>query len=612
VGSEVRVNGTVQEFRPGGSPTNLTITQIGSPAVQVIATGVPLPPPVVIGIGGRVPPSQVIYTGAGNVETTGTFDPATDGIDFYESLEGMRVQINDALVVGPTNSFGEVWVVGDGGANAGLRTPRGGVIVQPGDFNPERIQIDDGLIGVTATPQFDVGATLQTIVGVVSYAFGNYEVLATQALVEVASPLRPEITELVAQPERLTVASYNVENLDPSDGAAKFNALAAQIVTNLRSPDIVAAIEVQDNNGPTNDAVVDASTTLQTLIDAIVAAGGPTYRFRQVNPVDDQDGGEPGGNIRVAFLYNPARVHFVDRAGGGPTVANAVVNASGEPQLAHSPGRIDPTNAAFQNSRKPLAGEFLFNGQRLFVIANHFNSKGGDQPLFGPNQPPVLSTEIQRLAQASVVRDFVQQILAVDANANVVVLGDLNDFDFSPPLAVLRGAGLTPLADTLPANERYTYVFDGNSQALDHILASASLAAVAEYDVVHVNAEFARQTSDHDPEVARFFLPRPDLTASLAISASGPLLDRRSGNFSQRITLANNGAAAVNGPLLVAFDNLPAGVTLANAQGTVGGRPFIELAGPVAAGTAATLTATFTNPTRVPLDYSLRILRGPL
>jgi hypothetical protein len=44
---------------------------------------------------------------------------------------------------------------------------------------------------------------------------------------------------------------------------------------------------------------VDASDTFNELIGA---AGGPTYDFRQIDPVDDQDGGEPGGNIRVGFL----------------------------------------------------------------------------------------------------------------------------------------------------------------------------------------------------------------------------------------------------------------------------------------------------------------------
>ncbi|EHC08503.1 endonuclease/exonuclease/phosphatase [Fischerella thermalis] len=116
--------------------------------------------------------------------------------------------------------------------------------------------------------------------------------------------------------DKLTVATFNVENLDPGDGSGKFTSLANAIVNNLKSPDIISLEEVQDNNGATNDSVVDGNLTYQTLIDAIAAAGGPTYEYRQINPVDDQDGGEPGGNIRVGFLFNPNRVDFVDRPGG--------------------------------------------------------------------------------------------------------------------------------------------------------------------------------------------------------------------------------------------------------------------------------------------------------
>ncbi len=63
--------------------------------------------------------------------------------------------------------------------------------------------------------------------------------------------------------------------------------------------------------------------------------------------------------------------------------------------------------------------------------------------------------------------------------------------------------------DTLPPSERYSYVFDGNSQVLDQTLVSPALANFAgtALDVVHVNAEFATQTSDHDPNIVRFTLP---------------------------------------------------------------------------------------------------------
>jgi hypothetical protein len=201
----------------------------------------------------------------------------------------------------------------------------------------------------------------------------------------------------------------------------------------------------------------------------------------------------------------------VDRPGGTSTTPNTVVDTPEGAQLQYSPGRIDPTSSAFNNSRKPLAGEFLFNGNRVFVIANHFNSKGGDQPLFGTFQPPTRSSEVQRQQQAQIVADFVRGLLAADTNANVVVLGDLNDFEFSPAVTIMENAGLTALIERLPKEERYTYVFEGNSQVLDYTLVSVNLLNnLNSYDVVHVNAEYVNQISDHDPQVARFTLVQPN------------------------------------------------------------------------------------------------------
>src|SRR4029077_7237567 len=96
-----------------------------------------------------------------------------------------------------------------------------------------------------------------------------------------------------------------VENLAGNEPDAKYNTLAGMIVNNLAAPDIVSRGEVQDNNGATNGAVVDANVTLDRLVAAISAAGGPAYSYRQINPVDDQDGGQPGGNTRGGFLFPP-------------------------------------------------------------------------------------------------------------------------------------------------------------------------------------------------------------------------------------------------------------------------------------------------------------------
>src|SRR5262249_30673128 len=270
---------------------------------------------------------------------------------------------------------------------------------------------------------------------------------------------------------------FNVENLAPSDPQSKFDALAAEINNNLKSPDLIAVAEIQDNSGATDNGVVAADQTYTKLINAIAAGGGPTYQYRQINPVDGQDGGAPGGNIRQGFLFRTDRgLSFVDRPGAGSTTANSVINNGGVPRLRYSPGRIDPGNAAWSASRKPLAGEFQWKGQTFFAIANHFRSKGGDDPLFGHVQPPAHASEPPRHDQSSVVRAFVDQILAVQPTAKVIVVGDLNDFDFSQTTSILTSGGaLTDLPATLPVAERYTYVFEGNSEVLDHILLSSSL-----------------------------------------------------------------------------------------------------------------------------------------
>ena len=612
VGDSVLVSGLVQEFRPGGATSaNLTQTEIAAPTFTILSHSNALPSPVIIGNGGRIPPSQTIDAGnCGDIEEVSCiFDAINDGIDFYESLEGMRVQVNNAVVVGPTSASGETPVVGDFGVNATQRTARGGVYVSAADFNPERVILDHQLVG--AAPSLNVGDTIASVVGVLDYSSGNFKLQVTQPYFGSPGNLQREITRH-QEANQLAIASMNVENLDPGDGQPKFAALAAQIAVNLASPDIVGLMEIQDNDGATNNGIVDASTTLMTLISAIAAAGGPSYSYRQIDPLDGQDGGEPGGNIRVVFLFNPARVSFVDRAGGTSAVATTVIDNAGTPQLSVSPGRIDPANPAFANSRKPLAGEFLFNGHKLFVIANHFNAKLGDQPLFGRFQPPVMVSQTQRLQQAQVVHDFVQSILTVDANANVVVLGDLNDYEFSVPLATLKGTILIDLVGQLPADERYTFVFEGNSQVLDHILVSGSLMPAIEYDIVHTNAEFTDQASDHDPEVARLHLPPTfvEVTGQLSVQISGLVYNRLSQRYSGTIRATNRAGTPITGPIQVELNGLNAAIALVNASGTHDGAPYVTSAPSLAPGASVSVPVQFSNPSKLPLSYTVKAYSG--
>jgi predicted extracellular nuclease len=501
VGDLVELTDTVSErvFAP-----ELSGTQMSLPDITILSSGNAIPPPTIAGIGGRIPPNMVIED-----DGLTSFDADDDGIDYWESLEGMRVQVNDAIVVAGTNRFDEMAIVGDNGVNAGPFSVAGGLLVSEADFNPEILLVDDGIL---ETPEVATGDSFNgPIVGVLSYTFGAFKLFLTDPPPS-STPggFAREATTPQAENE-LSIATFNVLNLDPGDSASKFAGLAEQVVINMASPDIISLQEIQDNTGPTDDGVVSADVVYTMLIDAIVAAGGPTYEFREIAPEDKQDGGQPGANIRVGFLFNPNRVTFIDRPGAGPNDASHAVSGASGVELTFSPGRINPTSTAFFESRKPLAGEFEFNGEKVFVVAAHFNSKSDDDGLYESVQPPALLTEPQRIAIAEEVNAFADEILALDPSAQVVVAGDLNDFEFRPALAALEGedGALTNLISTVPANERYSFVFNGNSQVLDHILVSPSLAPWAVADYVHANVDHPVNDTDHDPVVARMV---PDQT----------------------------------------------------------------------------------------------------
>ncbi|GGI83390.1 hypothetical protein GCM10007973_19840 [Polymorphobacter multimanifer] len=94
VGQLVTVTGAVAEFIPGGAGTNnLSTTQLTGPVINVISSNNPLPTATILGAGGRMAPTEII-----DDDNFTSFDPATDGIDFFESVEGMLVTVPQPLV----------------------------------------------------------------------------------------------------------------------------------------------------------------------------------------------------------------------------------------------------------------------------------------------------------------------------------------------------------------------------------------------------------------------------------------------------------------------------------------------------------------------------------
>ncbi len=508
VGDELEVAGTVAEFFPGDTDSrNLPSTQIVSSTVTTLSTGNELPAATIIGQDGRIPPNANI-----DDDAFANFEPEIDGIDFFESLEAMLVTATDLLAVSGTSRFGEIFAVVDNGTSATGISDRGTLNISPDDFNPEKIQIDeDAGIFNFDFPDVNTGDSLGDVTGVVSYGFGNFEILPTEDFTTniQSENLEPESTNLVGTSEQLTIASYNVLNLDPNDtdgdtdiANGRFDAIAEQIVNNLGTPDIIGLQEVQDNSGSDDNGVTAADRTLQALVEEIdrvddgLVNGSLVYEFIDNTFIGNNiSGGQPGGNIRTAFLYNPNRVSLVD--GSVQTIGS---QAEGE---------------AFNGARLPLVATFEFNQQEVTVVNNHFSSKGGSAPILGIEQPfderqeevDVNGSLDERQAQSTEVQGFVNNTLTSDPEANVVVLGDLNEFEFvSPVLELEQNNPLTNLTNTLPENERYTFNFQGNSQSLDHILVSGGLVDSAEFDAVHVNSEFAetsQRASDHDPIVTR-------------------------------------------------------------------------------------------------------------
>lgn len=501
VGTPVSVNGQVEEF---AQPRGLSVTRIRGVAVSASGAAASLPPPVKLFSEVSIP--KVISS-----EAFSRFDPASFAIDLWESLEGMRVEIPAGTAIGPALSRGEVFYRPDG--LAPIQNSRFGGLRLTSPLPPlEKVSLAPRAAG--PPPKVDVGARLKgPITGIVDYSGSIFKIQVLAPLtVEKESPATPAVTSLAKDRKHLTMATFNVENFSVAGPADKAARLAESIAKKLLSPDILSLEEVQDDSGPAKgDGVVTSAKTLGALIDAIVAAGGPRYEAAWIDPIEGKEGGQPGGNIRLAFLWNPERVELVKRGTAGPLDATEPRGKGKKLELSLSPGRVAPSSSAFtlaegEGVRRSLAAEFKFFGKTVFVVGNHWSSKTDDDKLFGNVQPPKTPTAARRMEQAREIRTFLEKLLAADPKARVVALGDLNDLEFTESVRHLSREPFENLILKVPEADRYTFNFEGMSQVLDHVVVSPELSRGAEIEVAHINADFAftKRTSDHDPVVVRF------------------------------------------------------------------------------------------------------------
>jgi predicted extracellular nuclease len=487
MGSLVEVSGKVADYQPeeNGRPT----TQLIEQTTRVLAKHGPHIDPV------WLTAERVLV------------EPQRLAV-FLNQLEGMLVGVPaGSTFVAPSNQFGD-YVVLPPEADV-VRTQQGGVLIDP--QVPERWLPGFRVLDYAEAPVVNVGAQLlEPVVGPLNFRAASFQIAAAVPVRVRPAVVEARPTSLRGAGARVTVLTLNGFNLDAQKedrarvndpdrdvdddvGDGRFAALGQAIARDAACPWIVALQEIQDDDGAELSDTVRAERTYAALIAAVQRAGGPTYAWAEIPPQAGADGGQPGGNIRNAYLYDPGRVQLLE----------------GTLQ------RLGSEAPAFEGSRKPLAARFrLVQGRgELELINVHLASKRHQNGLFAPEQPGFDPRHALRVQQAEVIGMHLAQLRA--EAVDYYVTGDFNDFEFSQTLRTLTGDHSTNLVESLPANLRYDYNHRGVSEALMHgVVAKRQMAGrTVEYEILHANAlEGARpgrsgeKPSDHAYVIARLDL----------------------------------------------------------------------------------------------------------
>ena len=514
-GDLLKVQGTVKEGymeeysvkpgqtfkKPAGSLTvtqiiNATITKLGKAEL-----------PKALNISEKMPKDVVDNTPT-------KYNPETEALDYWESLEGMLVEVTKPKVTGPQYK-GDIYVL-PGDYKGQKLNNIGGVNLRPGVQNTEVLPVTVGNKFVAKAKDY----FNENISGVVTYRNKTYKIDPTTVPTLQDGGLKREVSKIYPAEDKLTIASYNIENFSANSNGhdetpeEKVDKIANSFIKEVHSPDIITLIEVQDNNGGVNDGTVEGVKSGEKLAQRIKSLGGPDYKYTEIAPVDGKDGGKPGANIRVAYLYNPKRVTLIGKEKGGSEEAARFING----HLEKNPSRIDPTSVHFEKVRKSLAAEFEFKGERIVVIANHLKSKLGDDAIYGSNQPSVENTRPKRIEEAKILNAFIKEGLRQNPNLKFVLTGDFNDFEFSDSVKTIVGNELVNLMAEHEQGDRYSYFYRGSNQSLDNILVSKNIKDKVVFSPVHINASFMEEhgrASDHDPVVVQIdFSKKAESTTS--------------------------------------------------------------------------------------------------
>jgi len=539
VGNLVCVTGVVSEFVPAADPFQQPLTEIaGLLTVARLASGQSLPTPT---------------------EITASMTTGPDALARLEALEGMRVTVPSLTAVGAT--LGNITeptatATGNGvfyGVVTGVARPfrEAGIDVndpKPAcaagvncaiptfDTNPERLRIVSNLLG-GGLLDVSAGTVITGITGPLDHGFRTYTI-GPEPTMALGIGGGAAITPVpVAHEAEITVGSLNLERFfddvnDPAVDEAVLTTEAYQrrllkasrvIREVLGSPDIISLVEIE--NQSTVDAL--AARINQDAVDA--GSSDPQY-------VGFLEEGNDIGGIDVAFLVKSRiTVIGVTQYGKEATFVNPVTGnndiLNDRPPLVLEAMAIRPTGEAFP----------------LTVIANHLRSL---------NDVDTARVQAKRRAQAEFLANLVQDLQTTNPDARILLVGDFNAFDVNdgyvdvlgtiagiptPPEQVATASldlvdpNLSNLNLMLPPSQRYSYVFDGNAQTLDHALANVPLLPwISRFAYGRSNADFPvslygttspARLSDHDGSVTYIDLGAPMITGRIVDAHASPAGD---------------------------------------------------------------------------------------
>jgi uncharacterized protein len=558
-GASVRVTGNVLEFIPTTDPDQPPTTELVGPlTITQLSTGNALPTPAVLP----------------------TVSPAGNN-NQLENLEHMRVSLTNVTVVGGTRGFvnepnatgstnGVFWVTQAGAARPrrepGIDVRETLIAGMPAgvprfDGNPETIRVDSDAQVTAPALELVSGQTITALDGVLDYGLRFYTFLPDPSQSPTISAAPVANSAAPAGASEFTVASYNLQRFfDTTDDAGtsdpvltatafanRLSKASRQIRVNLGAPDIIAVVEVEN------------LSTLEAIAAQVATDGGPRYAASLF------EGNDPGG-IDVGFLFKTQIV-----TGTTPRLNNVITTQTGLTATFLNP----ITNMQDTvNDRPPVVLTARINSATgsadVAVIVNHLRSfLGVTDATDGPR------IRAKRLGQAEFLANLIQARQAANPNERLVVVGDFNAYEFNdgyvdvmgsiigaPAPAsqvLLAGADLVNpnLTRMVDASADYSYLFDGFTQNIDHILVSQGLinnSSARSMTHVRLNADYPEtfrsdysatsnvRLSDHDALVLRVTVPALGATPTSCILTSTTTLPTNGVPVNYSVALSPNSA----------------------------------------------------------------------